>query len=601
MAAVPLRLGETLQLETWLHNSFSETLQCPPSDLQSDLSQAIMEAKGIDLAALLRFDQEQGQIWLKDYRMVLMSACALGALRRELIETLGWERARGAMKRFGHAAGLADGHALAERFPEASIHEHLDFGPALHGLEGVTNIIRIPERSRIDPENGELHIEAYWENSYEAEQHLELFGQSAEPVCWTLIGYATGHSSSAVGKRTVVVETECRAMGHEHCRFTLGYACEMKEDACREEPDYEKDHLPEVLKGLLGQVKSQSRSLRDRERRISNLENELAQYRSPGDLVGESPQFEAALMTARKVAPVDATVLVLGESGTGKEVVARVIHDESLRRDEPFVAMNCSALPETLREAELFGYAKGAFTGAATATAGVFEAAHGGTLFLDEVGDLAPSAQTKILRVLQEREIKRLGETRIRKVDVRVLAATNRDLQAMLKTKEFREDLYYRLSVVTIGLPPLRERGVDRLLFADHFLAVYADKFSRPVRCFARSARAAILAYSWPGNVRELQHAIERSVIMSVGEEVRLEDLPAVVAGKSGAMQMATLRSVDPSSDECRQQLDELTDERARISKALEFAAGNRERAADLLRISRTTLWRRMKAQDLYD
>ncbi len=401
-----------------------------------------VKAKGIDLASLLRFDQDEGRILLKGYRMVLMSASALGALRRELIETLGWDQARGVLKRFGHAAGLADGLALAERFPSASRREHLDFGPALHGLEGVARVVWIPEKTHIDPDQGHCHLEAYWENSYEAEQHLELFGKSEVPVCWTLVGYATGHSSAAAGERTIVHETECRAMGHDRCRYVGDYITRLPDVAKREEPDYEKQHLPEVLQDVLDTVKRQKRSLRAGERKIADLQDELQEYRPSSNLIGESVEFQAAITSARTVAPVDATVLVLGESGTGKELFARLIHDRSLRRDKTFIAVNCSALPETLQEAELFGYAKGAFTGASTDTEGVFEAANGGTLFLDEIGDLSLSAQTTILRALQEGEVKRLGETRARKVNVRIVAATHRDLREMVQEKSFREDLY---------------------------------------------------------------------------------------------------------------------------------------------------------------
>ncbi len=557
-----------------------------------------MKAKGIDLASLLHFDQEQGQIWLKDYRMVLLSACALGALRRELLETLGWDRARGAMKRFGHAAGLADGYALAERFPEASRHEHLSFGSALHGLEGVANVVRIPEKTRIDLEKGQLHVEGYWENSYEAQQHLDLFGKSEEPVCWTLAGYATGHSTSAAGHRTLAVETECLAMGHERCRFVTDFAKNMPGETQREEPDYEQEHLPEVLQALLDKTKRQTRSLRQRERRISKLENELARYRAPRDFVGDSPRFVEAITTARTVAPVDATVLILGESGTGKELLARFIHDQSLRRDKPLVAVNCSALPETLQEAELFGYAKGAFTGASSATEGVFEAATGGTLFLDEIGDLSPTAQTKILRALQEGEIKRLGETRTRKIDVRIVAATNRKLERMVEDKTFREDLYYRLSVVTITMPPLRERGNDALLLADHFLDKLATKYSRPTHQLSRPARQAIAAWSWPGNVRELQHALERAVILAITEELDVEDLPDGLSGSFRANR-SSRQSHPPVSAAHQAELGDLPNERSRITRALALADGNRERAAELLQMSRTTLWRRMKAQGL--
>ncbi len=530
------------------------------------------------LAAQLRFDPEQGSIHLKSYRMVLLSACALGALRRELIETLGWKEARGVMKRFGHAAGLADGLALAELFPEASRSEHHELGPALHGVEGVARVVIDPEATRIAPDEGRLHIEAWWENSYEAEQHPALFGPSPEPVCWTLVGYATGHSSSAAGDRTVVVETECRAMGAERCRFVLDFARNLPELASLEEPDYEKLHLPDVLQDLLDRVKHQNRTLAETESKVTRLESELSQYRPPRNLIGDSPKFQEALATARTVAPVDVTVLVLGESGTGKEGLARFLHDQSLRSGRPFVAVNCSALPETLQEAELFGYAKGAFTGASAATPGLFEAAHKGTLFLDEIGDLSASAQTKILRALQEGEIKRLGETRTRRIDVRIVAATHRDLRRMVVDKTFREDLFYRLSVITITMPPLRERGLDALLLAEHFLETFARKLERPVRALTRRARAAVAAYPWPGNVRELRNTVERAVILSASGKADLDHLPPAVA-----------RSVagEPAST--------APDERARIHAALEAAAGNRERAASLLRMSRTTLWRRMK------
>ncbi len=550
---------------------------------------------GMDLHGLLRFEPEEGRIWLKDYRMVMFSACAIGVLRRELVQTLGWDQARGALKRFGHAAGLADGIALAERFPAATELEQLRLGPALHGLEGIANVVRIPEATEIDLARGILHVEGYWENSFEAEQHLQDFGKSDEPVCWTLVGYATGHASAAAGKRTIVVETECRAMGHDRCRFVSDYAENLPEQATREELDYERHNLPDKLQELVERVKQQTRSLKQRERRIHSLESELARYRPSDDTIGEDPEFQAALSTARTVAPVDATVLILGESGTGKELVARFVHDQSLRRTGEFVAVNCSALPENLQEAELFGYAKGAFTGATTANAGVFEAANGGTLFLDEIGDLSLTAQTKILRALQEREIKRIGETRTRKVDIRIIAATHRDLDAMVREKTFREDLYYRLSVIKIELPPLRERGNDRFLLAEHFVGTFSAKMSRPARELGQDAYDAIAGYGWPGNVRELANAIERAVILSPGETIGAEHLPKEV-GPGSASDARARFAADAT---VTRELESIEDEGERLTRALDIASGNRDRAAAMLGISRTTLWRRMKGQGL--
>lgn len=554
----------------------------------------------IHLASLLDFAPDKGEIRLKDYRMVMLSAAALGCLRKELIETVGSDEARALMKRFGHAAGLADGRALVELFPDATREQHMKYGPQLHAFEGIARVIRDTSKSDIDLERGRYHVEAYWENSYEAEQHLLLFGRSQVPVCWTLVGYATGHSSSAAGRETVVIETECKAMGHDRCRFVVGLADEMPEAAQRENPDYAPHRLTEVMDELLGTIRQQKRTLQNKERALSRLQTEVEKQRHKRRLLGTSVAITQALDLADLVAVVDTTVLILGESGTGKELLARSIHEGSTRADKPFVAVNCSALPDNLQEAELFGFMKGAFTGAVNDSQGLFEAADGGTLFLDEIGDLSLSAQTKILRALQEGEIKRLGETRVRKVDVRVLAATHRDLQAMIEERTFRDDLFYRLSVVTITLPPLRGRGDDPLLLAKHFAGEYARRFTKKVRGLSRAAKCAIAAYSWPGNVRELQNAVQRGVILAQGDQIDLEDLPdAVLAGARRAVPEVSAKaasSVTERQESRAPALHEIDDERERIQRALENAEGNRERAASMLGMSRTTLWRRMKA-----
>jgi transcriptional regulator with GAF, ATPase, and Fis domain len=386
-------------------------------------------------------------------------------------------------------------------------------------------------------------------------------------------------------------------MGHDRCRFVVGFADEMPDAAQRENPDYEPHHLSEVMDDLLGTIRKQKDTLRTQNRAISRLRSELDERRREGRLLGTSPAIQRALELARLVAPVDTTVLILGESGTGKELLARSIHDGSPRAARPFVAVNCSALPENLQEAELFGFTKGAFTGAVSDSRGLFEAAHGGTLFLDEIGDLSAAAQTKILRALQEGEIKRLGETDVREVDVRVLAATHRDLEAMVAERAFREDLYYRLAVVAVTLPPLRDRGDDVLLLARHFARAYAEKFSKRLRGLSRAAACAIAAYPWPGNVRELENAVQRGVILAQGSEIDPEDLPDGVL--KGARQRPVSaapksRSAEASPDS-PPALHEIEDEQQRIREALRLANGNRARAAKMLGISRTTLWRKSK------
>jgi Nif-specific regulatory protein len=271
--------------------------------------------------------------------------------------------------------------------------------------------------------------------------------------------------------------------------------------------------------------------------RAERLQDENRRLRSDlevqHDMVGESPRLREVLQMIAKVGPADSTVLVLGESGTGKELAARAIHRTSPRAERPFAAINCAALTETLLESDLFGHEKGAFTGALAQKKGKLEVADGGTVFLDEVGELAPPIQAKLLRVLQQREFERVGGTRAIKVDVRVVAATNKDLRAAVRAGSFRQDLFYRLNVVSLRMPPLRERREDISLLAAYFVSKYGSRVKRRVLGLSDEARAALLAYDWPGNVRELENAIERAVVLGSGDLVRLEDLPEPVLESS--------------------------------------------------------------------
>jgi DNA-binding NtrC family response regulator len=256
------------------------------------------------------------------------------------------------------------------------------------------------------------------------------------------------------------------------------------------------------------------------------LERRLEQMQKFGGLIGNSPKMQEVYRLALGVATTASTVLILGESGTGKELTARAIHQHSARSQKPFVPVNCSAIPVDLVESELFGHVKGAFTGATTSRPGLFEVADSGTLFLDEVGDLPPLAQVKLLRALQEAEIKRVGSNETKTVDVRVVAATNVDLKTRINEGRFREDLYYRLNVVAISLPPLRERPEDIPLLAQHFVTKYAERANRPVRTISPAAMEVLKAALWKGNVRELENAIEHAVVFCTGESVEPRDLP---------------------------------------------------------------------------
>lgn len=295
-----------------------------------------------------------------------------------------------------------------------------------------------------------------------------------------------------------------------------------------------------------------------------------------GILTAAEPMLKVC-RTIEKVAPVDATVLLLGESGTGKELLARALHELSPRAGRRFVAINCAAIPETLLESELFGYEKGAFTGASKQTKGKIEYADGGTFFLDEVGDLPLPLQAKLLRFLQERVVERLGGREEIPVDVRVVCATHRDLTALIAEGRFREDLYYRISEITVSIPPLRERPGDAALLAQAFLERFAEQFKKPVKGFTPEAVAALEAHSWPGNVRELENCIKRAVIMSEGARIEVADLGLASAG--AVAEPLNLRQVREEA------------ERQAVARALARAGGNIARAAELLGVSRPTLY----------
>ena len=311
----------------------------------------------------------------------------------------------------------------------------------------------------------------------------------------------------------------------------------------------------------------------------------LVKKHSFAQMVGKSKKMTQLFEMIERIAPTDCTVLVQGESGTGKELVSRAIHYNSARRDKPFIVINCAALPETFLEAELFGHEKGAFTDAGYKKDGMFEVADKGTIFLDEISDMSPSMQAKILRVIQERSFNHLGSTKPIQVDVRILAATNKDLEELIHEGTFREDLYYRLNVVSILAPLLRERKEDIPLLAQHFLTRYATLRGKKIKSISPQVMDQLCRYSWPGNIRELENVMERAIILSSGEIILLRDLPP------------HLRSAFPHKELSPPSLEE--GERKLIFDALRATGGNQSRAAQLLGIHRTSLWRKLKTYDL--
>ena len=337
--------------------------------------------------------------------------------------------------------------------------------------------------------------------------------------------------------------------------------------------------------------------LRDRSREVE-LEGEVRERLRLGGITGHSPAIQTLYEKILRAASSDATVLVMGESGTGKELVARALHDNSGRSNGPYVAVHCAALPENLLESELFGHARGAFTGAATARAGRFEAAHGGTLLLDEIGEIPLSIQVKLLRVLQEREVVRLGENHVRPVDVRVVAATHRDLAAMVRSGQFREDLYYRLRVLPLEVPALRQRREDIAMLAAKLLADTARNYKRSPPQLAHDTILALETFDWPGNVRQLANAVEYALVHCDGPAILPRHLPSDVRFPQSVVDSA-------ATPECSATCPPLTryyraardvhGERAQIQQALRESGGNKAEAARRLGMSRTTLWKKLK------
>jgi two-component system, NtrC family, response regulator HydG len=536
-----------------------------------------VRASDLDLRELLTFEPQGGVIRFGGERVLLFDAVALGILRKELIDTLGLTATRGILTRFGYAHGWRTAENLREGFPWESERDWRVAGGRLHMLQGLV----IVEQPCPSPTEGpEPFVESIWRESYEAEQHLLLLGRSEEPVCWTLAGFASGYLSFANGREIYCIEDRCRGQGASSCHL-VGRPKEEWGEAL--EPHlkfYQMASVDSALAGVTAALRSTERRLRARRQELERL--------TPGaversGLVMRSEAMQRVVDLARRVARVESTTLITGESGVGKERIARLIHEESPRSARPFVAVNCGAVAETLLESELFGHARGAFTGADRERPGFFEAANGGTLFLDEVGEVSSGMQVKLLRALQEKEVRRVGENRSRPVDVRIVAATNRALADEVAAGRFRQDLYYRLRVIELRVPALRDRMEDVLPLARVFLAETARRMNRKVTGFSPRAADQLLRYDWPGNVREVQNAIEHAVALHAGNRIEVDDLPE------------ELRSALPRPRPAGRTRRLALVEREYILAAVESVGGNRTRAAADLGIGLATLKRKLK------
>lgn len=460
------------------------------------------DARVKDLRDRFVFDPDQADIRLGKRRMLLVDDIGLGIMRQELIQALGFDRARGVFSRIGYGIGVADALFAQEVRGGGDLIDIYRAGPQLHALKGVVSVEEIAFEA--DFETGQFYGEYQWHNSAECLSHLHQHGIGTQPAGWQQAGYASGYASTFFGRPMVFRELECVAMGHERC-YLVGRPA-------NEWPDAEAE-----LRWFRAETYSHRPAHSQSNARRPDADSDL--QIGMRSIVGASPQFNAVLHLVNKVAPTKAPVLFVGESGVGKEVFARELHKRSKRADKPMVALNCAAIPETLVEAELFGVEKGAFTGASASRPGRFERASGGTLFLDEIGTLSLAAQGKLLRVLQEGEMERVGGNRPIKVDVRLVAATNADLADDMEKGKFRLDLFHRLSTFPIHIPPLRQRPADIPVLANHCLQRMAARHGRTDMRFASDVIRCFHEYDWPGNVREMENLIERGVILVEDEE----------------------------------------------------------------------------------
>lgn len=554
-------------------------------------SLSALETSAASLRQLLRFRQSEGQIWLGEHRMVLLHAEYLRGLREELVSTLGRGRAQGLLFRMGFASGKADAALVRSLLPDLSLGEMMQLGPEMHGLEGL--VVGSVESVEFDISAGSFDARASWQSSWESEAQLERYGEAPEPSCHSQTGYASGYVSALMGFQVIFKEVACLSCGASRCQIVGRAARDWGED-----DPWVRLLVPDNLGSEIIELREQ----------VARLEQRLVVTRSQGDLIGISNKFKETLRLLERVAPKTITVLLLGETGVGKEAFARWLHANSSRADKPFVAVNCGALPEDLIESELFGVEAGAFTGAKASRPGRFERANGGTIFLDELGELTPAAQVKLLRVLQEGEIERLGSTATRKVDVRVVAATNVDLAEAVSNKRFRSDLFYRLNSFPVTIAPLRDRRADILPLADAFLTRAQRRHDKHVTGLSGMAVRALIEHDWPGNVRELENLVERGLLLAEeGEEVGVEHLglPGMIdpveatVGADGHLRTDEADDIDCIDASLRQIGSIEAIERALIERALSRAAGNISAAARILGISRAALDYRIRTRDI--
>lgn len=562
------------------------------------------------LSQQICFNEHDGQIWLGEQRMLLLQLAALAEFRKEQIDTLGLERAKGFFMRLGYSMGQKDAQLIRKLTDTNNLKELIRTGFDLHSLKGL---VRIKEqRLELECDHRSFYAEYVMQDSYEAEMFINELGQLKEPVCWSLLGQASAFTSALLGQEILFKEITCRGCGDSSC-LIIGKPADQWQDADVMRGYFQKSPIIEELYELQSQ--------------ISVLRHKVENKSTLGNFRGQSAGYQQVCKLANRAAQANVTVLLLGETGVGKELVARAIHDSSPRKHQNFVAVNCAAIPPELIESELFGVEKGAFTGATQSREGKFERAHQGTIFLDEVVELSSRAQAALLRAIQEGEIERVGDNHTRKIDTRIVAATNESLEQAVKKGKFRADLYYRLNVYPICIPALRDRKEDLPLLIEHFLKKYHAYYNKHTAGLSDDAIDVIMNYTWPGNVRELENLIERGLILTdAGEKITPQSLFPTLNSSSNAF--TELSFTETQTNQCQSNqananpnennpneknqtnnnhwietaintsdsLEQI--EQQLLDYALDKASGNVSEAARILGISRPTLAYRIRKID---
>ncbi|MDO8836579.1 MAG: sigma 54-interacting transcriptional regulator, partial [Vicinamibacterales bacterium] len=534
----------------------------------------------------LEFRRDRGEIWWQHQRALLVSLEAVCALRQELFATMEPAAAHGVLARVGFVWGFRDAMALKAAAAWTTPEEGLAFASSMQSFGGLAHaeLIGLDHNSA----TGGFGAQVSWQHSSEVDLHLAQLGPATEPVCWTACGYASGFVSACLEREIRFRETACAAVSGPRCIAVARDAAAWARDGQNTGPDDYASVLARLVQSL-----RDGRSCRHTKPQPAQtdgpeqLRERVQDYAREMGIILVSEAMRDTFDLAARVAPLDTGVLVSGESGTGKELIVRMIHHQSQRAAHPLVCVNCAAITETLLESELFGHVRGAFTDAVRDKRGLFEVATHGTLLLDEVGEMAPAIQAKLLRALQEGEIRRVGSETSICARPRIIAATNRDLRAAVYAGGFREDLYYRLASFVIEVPPLRDHRESIPHMALAFLRSAASRFERDVRVITPEVMRLLVDYPWPGNVRELQHAIDRAVILATGTRITPRELPPDLLHQDGGTPDS------PSYDLDRR-------ERDAIEQALARFGGNRRRTAAALNISTVTLWRRMKQYRLH-